>query len=62
MTDSPPIRTDVNKIENRITFKFKVGCFLELLKPETMKLPRSIKNKVTKDKNSENMTPLKLQK
>ena len=25
MTDNPPIRTYVNKIENRITFKIQVG-------------------------------------
>ena len=34
VTDNPLIRIYVNKIENRITFKFKTGYYLELLKPE----------------------------
>ena len=36
--DNPSIRIYVNKIENRITLKIKTGYYLELLKPETMKL------------------------
>ena len=36
-TDNPTIRIEVSKIENRITFKIKVGYFFELLTPETMK-------------------------
>ena len=47
------IRIYVNKIENRITLKIKTG-YLELLKPETMKLRGSTENKITKDKNDEN--------
>ena len=46
MTDNPPIRTYVNKIENKITFKIKIGYFLKLL---TNKLLGSIKNKITKE-------------
>ena len=45
----------VNKIENTITFKIKTGYYLELLTPETMKLLGSTKNKITKDKNGENV-------
>ena len=45
----------VNKIENRITFKIKGGYSLELLTPETMKLLRSNKSKISKDKNGENV-------
>ena len=45
----------VNTIENRITFKIKNGCSLELLTPETMKLLGSTENKITKDKNGENV-------
>ena len=40
-------------IENRITFKIKTRCYLELLMPETMKLLGSTKSKTTKDKNGE---------
>ena len=47
----PSVKIYVNKIENRITFKIKNGCSLELLTPETMKLLGSTKNKKTKDKN-----------
>ena len=45
----------VNKIENRVTFKIKNGYTLELLIPETMKVLGSTKNKITKDKNGENI-------
>ena len=31
----------INKIENRIKFKIKTGCYLELLTPETMELLKS---------------------
>ena len=52
----------VNKIENRVTFKIKDGYSLELLTPETMKLLGSTENKITKDKNSENMLYLEIAK
>ena len=45
----------INKIENRITFKIKSGYNLELLTPETMKLLGSTENRITKDKNGENV-------
>ena len=50
----------MNKIEKRITFKIKTGYNLELLTPETMKLLGSTKNKITKDKNSENVPHLEI--
>ena len=50
----------VNKIENRVTFKIKNGYSLELLTSETMKLLGSTKNKITKDKNVENMPYLEI--
>ena len=58
--DNPSIRIYVNKIENRITFKIKNGYYLELLIPETMKLLGNTKNKVTKDKNGENVPLLEV--
>ena len=58
--DNPPIRIYVNKIENRITFKIKSGCYLELLTPETMKLLGSTESKITKDKNGENVPHLEV--
>ena len=48
----------VSKIENRITFKIKDGYSLELLTKETMKLLGSAENKITKDKNGENVPHL----
>ena len=33
VTDNPSIRIYVNKIENRITFKIKIGFYLELFTP-----------------------------
>ena len=34
-------------MENRVTFKIKIGYYLELLTPETMKLLGSAKTKIT---------------
>ena len=50
----------VNKIENRNTFKIENGYRLEILTPETMKLLGSTKNKITKDKNGENVPHLEI--
>ena len=49
----------INEIENRITFKIKTGYYLELLTPEAMNLFESIKNKITKDENGDNVPHLK---
>ena len=59
-TDKPSIQIYVNKIKNRITFKIKNGCSLELLTKETMKLLGSTRNKTTKDKNGENLPHLEI--
>ena len=59
-TDKPSIQIYVNKIENRITFKMKKGYSLGLLTKETMKLLGSTKNKITKDKNGENVPHLEI--
>ena len=50
----------VNKTENRITFETKTGYYLELLTNETMKLLGSTENKITKDKNDENVPHLEI--
>ena len=60
MSDNPPIRIYVNKIENKITFKIKRGHYLELLTTETMKLPGSTKSKITKSGNDENVPHLEI--
>ena len=47
------MRIYINKIENRITFKVRAGCYLKLLVLETMKL-----HKITRDKNGEKVPHL----
>ena len=51
----PLIRIYVNKIENRITFKIKIGYYPQFLTPETMKLLQSNKGKISKDEIGENV-------
>ena len=58
--DKLSVKVYVEKIENRITFKIKNGYSLELLTPGTMKLLGSTENKITKDKNGENVLHLKI--
>ena len=58
LTENPPIQIYPNKIKNRIVFKIKTGYKLELLTPETMRLLRSIKKVVDKDKNGEDVPKL----
>ena len=50
----------MNKIENRITFKIKTGYYFQLLTPETMELLGGTKNKITKDKNVENVPHIEI--
>ena len=57
---NPSVKIYVNMIENRITFRIKNGWSLELLTPETMKLLGSTENKITKDKNGENLPRLEI--
>ena len=61
-SDNPPMRIYVKKRENRITFRIKTGYYLQLLTPVTMKLFRSTKNKIMKDKNGENVPQLQITK
>ena len=58
--DKPSALIYVNKIENRVTFKIKNGYSLELLTSETMKLLGSSENKMTKNKNGENVPHLEI--
>ena len=43
--DNASVKIYENKIENRNTFKFKTGYYIELLTPETMKLLGSTEKK-----------------
>ena len=58
--DKPSVMIYVNKIENRVTFKIKNGYSLELLSSEAMKLLGSTENKITKDRNGENVLHLEI--
>ena len=58
LTKNPPVQIYGNKIKNRIVFKIKTGCKLELLTLETMKLLESTKKDVDKDKDGENVLKL----
>ena len=59
-TDKPSVQIYVNKIENRLTFKIKYGYSLELFMSETMILLGRTENKITKDKNGENVSHLEI--
>ena len=58
--DNPSVKIYVNKIENRIPFKLKTGYSLNQnwIHSRTMKLLWSTENKITKDKNGENVLHL----
>ena len=52
------MQISINKIKNRIVFKIKIGCKLELLSPETRKLLGSTKKDANEDKDGENVQKL----
>ena len=58
--DNPSVKIYLNKVENRITFRIRNWYSLEVLTPETMKLLGSTENKITKDKNGENVPYLEI--
>ena len=58
IAETAPILIYANKISNRIVFKIKTGCKLELLSKETMKLLGSTKDTIDADKNRENVPRL----
>ena len=58
--NKPSVQTYINKTENRVTFKIKNGYSLELLTEETIKLLWSTENKITTDKNGENVSHLEI--
>ena len=59
-TDKPLVHIYVKKIENRVTSKIKDGYSLELLTADPIKLLGSTENKMTKDKNGENVPHLEI--
>ena len=47
-------------MQNEIVFKIKTGCYLQLLTPKMMKLPRRTNFKIIKDRNGENVPYLEI--
>ena len=60
VTNNPPRKIYVGKIENRITYEIKTGYYLKLLTPETIKLLGYTKSKIIKDESGENVPYLKI--
>ena len=60
VTNNPPIRTYVNKMKNRVTFRIETGYHLELLTAETKKLLGRTRSKRNKDENGENTPHLEI--
>ena len=58
--DNSSVKTYVDKMENRITFKIKTGYYLELLIPETVNLLQSTENERAKNKNGDNVAHLEI--
>ena len=58
--NKPSIQIYANKIANRVTFKIKKGYSLELLTKETMELLGSTENKITTNKNGENVPHIEI--
>ena len=56
--DSSSIRIYVDKTENSITVKIKTGYYFELLTTETIPLLGNTENKISKNKNGENVPHL----
>ena len=51
---------NVNKTESRIKFKIKIGYYLKLFAPETIKLLGNTRSRVTNDKIGENVPHLEI--
>ena len=58
LAKNPPTQIYPNKIKNRIVFKIKTGCKLELLSLETVKLLGSTKQDDDKDNDGEDVPEL----
>ena len=60
LADKPLIQIYIDKIQNRVKFQIISGYYLQLLTPETMKILGNTEEKISKDKNSENVPRLKI--
>ena len=62
MNDDSSTKINIKRIANRNILNIMTGYNLELLTPETIKLPGSNETKITEDKNSENLPHLEITK
>ena len=62
LAKNPPVQIYINRIKNRIVFKMKRNCKLELSSPQTMKLLVSAKKDVHQDKDGEDVSTLEFVK
>ena len=62
LTAIPPIYVYINRINNNLVLKMKIGYKLELQTLETMKLFGSTKKLIHKTKNGENVPSLEVVK
>ena len=61
LTTNPPFHIYFNRINNRLVFKIKNGCKLELQTPETMKLFGSTKKLIKRtQKNGESVSSIEV--
>ena len=60
LADKSPVQIYTIKIQNSVKFKIKCRYYLELLTSKTMKLLESSGQKVTEDKNGENVMQIKI--
>ena len=60
LANKSPIQIYVNRIQNRITYKINSGYYHDFLTPENMKLLGSTERRITKGKNSKNMSQLEI--
>ena len=58
LVGNPPVQIYPNKTKNRIVFKVKTGCKLELLSPKILKLLGSVNKDVNQDKDGEDAPKL----
>ena len=58
LVGNPPVQIYPNKTKNRIVFKVKTGCKLELLSPKILKLLGSVNKDVNQDKDGEDVPKL----
>ena len=58
LTDNSPVEIYFNRSQNKFIFKIKSGYYVELFLPKIMNVLDSTEEKITKDKNGDNVPHL----